>query len=212
MDSSTGTVKGICELVCGYNELRVDKRVMVRRSWLIAAVLMLCVSASLNVYLLKRAQQLAHMVNSSQGIPIGTVMPPIRVVRPDGQESVITYADARRGTILYVFSPSCASCIHNEPSIRSLSSQTVGLYRSIGLLLSAPADRGSGAALGISTFVVSADSIRLFNLGTTPETIVISPDGLVQGVWRGTFSGIIHDEVERFFNVRIPEPFSAESE
>jgi hypothetical protein len=55
------------------------------------------------------------------------------------------------------------------------------------------------------TFVVSRESIMSYGLNATPEIIVVSPEGIVRRVWKGTLTGRNHDEVERFFDARIPE-------
>jgi hypothetical protein len=51
----------------------------------------------------------------------------------------------------------------------------------------------------------SPRTVRAYHLGLTPETIVVSSEGMVLADWRGTYEGETKGEIERFFRVRLPE-------
>ncbi len=42
-------------------------------------------------------------------------------------------------------------------------------------------------------------------MGATPQTIVVSSNGIVLASWNGAFLGRQKDTVEKLFNVRLPE-------
>jgi len=43
-----------------------------------------------------------------------------------------------------------------------------------------------------------------YQLGGTPETIVISPENKVMGVWRGAYESGVKQEIEKFLQVQLP--------
>jgi len=113
-------------------------------------------------------------------------------------------------TILYVFSPTCKWCsrnLRNLENIRAVSAQTRGRYRLIGLSLSQD---------GLSDYVRTANldfpiysqldpnTVIVYKLGATPQTIVVSPGGTVTNVWKGAYVDDVQAEVERVLSVRLP--------
>ena len=44
----------------------------------------------------------------------------------------------------------------------------------------------------------------MLGLGSTPQTIVIAPDGRVLKNWIGAFGMPVQTQVEEFFDVRLP--------
>jgi peroxiredoxin len=47
--------------------------------------------------------------------------------------------------------------------------------------------------------------IEAYHLGSTPETIVVSAQGIVQKTWMGAYSGPLQLAVEAFFSVNLPK-------
>lgn len=126
------------------------------------------------------------------------------------QPAKIEWKADSRPTILYVFRPDCIWCARNLEAERTVAEQASG-YRFIGLSTTADGlteylDRNH------LTFPVFADpnarSAKLLKLSITPETIVISPDGIVQKVWLGAYLGENAKSVEKMFGVKLPAVLS----
>lgn len=52
---------------------------------------------------------------------------------------------------------------------------------------------------------IPPSSISDLKLGTTPETIVVSRDGLVLRDWRGAYTGATKQQMEEFFSMGLPD-------
>jgi hypothetical protein len=48
------------------------------------------------------------------------------------------------------------------------------------------------------------ETVRALGLGSTPQTILISPEGEVLKSWAGAYVGRVRPEVEVFFGVNLP--------
>ena len=57
---------------------------------------------------------------------------------------------------------------------------------------------------------LKSDTIQALGLGGTPQTIVISPEGLVLKNWPGAYREQTQREVEDYFQVRLPGLISAD--
>jgi len=51
---------------------------------------------------------------------------------------------------------------------------------------------------------IKPDVRSAYQLGGTPETIVISRDNKVMRVWRGAYEGALKQEIENFLQVQLP--------
>jgi len=124
-----------------------------------------------------------------------------------GKPAVVEFRSSERPTVIYVFRPSCAWCERNSASFSELSRLVSAKYRVIGLSL---------AEEGLPDFVnrnhmkfavytgISAATVAQYHLGTTPETIVVSPAGTVLQDWRGAYIGPLRTLVENFFGIAFP--------
>jgi peroxiredoxin len=123
------------------------------------------------------------------------------------RQETIGYADSDKPTVLYVFSPSCVWCERNTQNINLIADLKRESFRFIGLSLS---DDGLQDYVGSHHFNfpvyagVTPESAQMLGLGSTPQTIVISPDGRIQQNWVGAYASSIRPQVEGFFNVRLP--------
>ena len=126
----------------------------------------------------------------------------------DGVETSIRFDSTPLPTVLYVFRPSCPWCRRNKDSINALARQTAGRYRILGISLS---DEGLAkfAEEHHFQFPVYSDIprsvVEAMKLGTTPETIVVSPSSSVLRDWAGAYTGAQKALAENFFSVRLPE-------
>ena len=51
---------------------------------------------------------------------------------------------------------------------------------------------------------MKAETITSLGLGSTPQTIVISPEGKVVKLWTGAYVERLQPDVEGYFGVRLP--------
>ncbi len=51
---------------------------------------------------------------------------------------------------------------------------------------------------------VKAEVRNAYHMGGTPETIVISPDSKVMGVWYGAYEQGVREEIEKFLRIKLP--------
>jgi peroxiredoxin len=138
----------------------------------------------------------------------GTSLDPLPVSDLAGRETSLSFYAQSRPTILYVFRPSCVWCRRNVDLINSLAAQLSNRYAIIGLSLS-----DSGLAEFVSqsriTFPVysrlSPAEATKYHLGTTPETIVISPQGKVERDWLGAYDYPTKPFLEKFLSVTLPK-------
>ncbi len=177
---------------------------------LIAVTVALTTSVMLNVLLAHRVRSLTHAQSARIGeyqLKAGVIVPPISAKRVDGQEEVISYEGMDRPTVLYVFTPPCSWCARNMDSFKTLLDKEGGHYRFIGLSLSEETLTQYIAKNGLKLPVYSSlspETLKTYKLGSTPQTIVISPEGEVLQDWLGAYIGDQKSQVEAFFHVSLP--------
>lgn len=169
-------------------------------------LLLLLASLSLNVYLGWRVKQGNAVPNLPQKVALGTRVEPITVSSLEGVVQTISYRDTDRPTVLYILSPDCIWCERNRENIVKLG-ELGDRFRFVALSLTES---------GLKEYVekqhfkfpvytrVPAEAITSLGLGTTPQTIVISPEGRVLKNWTGAYSERTRGEVEEFFQTRLP--------
>ena len=170
----------------------------------------LCLVASIAINAVQGNQilRLEDALDSRTGLLAeGSVVPDLKVRDLSGLAEVIAYASASVPTVLYVFRPSCTWCERNSENINSLAVQLNGKFRLIGL---------STSREGLSEFIsahqikfpvytdISESLMKAYRLHTTPETVVISPEGKVIKTWAGAYLGSTASMIEMFFSVHLP--------
>ena len=184
----------------------------VRRSQLRTTVLlaMLVVSVALNVLLARRVRQYTGAENAALAerlLKVGTSVPPITAKRLGGVSETISYSDSHQPTVLYVYTPQCVWCTRNLENLKTLIKEKRGEYRFIGISLTDEGVEKYVAEIGLDIPVyigLSAETRKAYKMGSTPETIAISPDGKVVQVWAGAYVGEPKSQVESFFHVTLP--------
>ncbi|HJP95129.1 MAG TPA: TlpA disulfide reductase family protein [Pyrinomonadaceae bacterium] len=145
-------------------------------------------------------------LKSEQSSTPGTRLPPLIAQDMSGQTVTIRFDDIQGPTLLYVFSPSCGWCKKNEDNISSLASQTGDSLRIIGLSLSPEGLIDYVAHRFPPVKVIKPDSrtITAYKLSGTPETILVSSEGVVLKVWKGAYGDSTQRELEEYFHVKLP--------
>ncbi len=92
-------------------------------------------------------------------------------------------------------------------NLKTLVGKERGHYRFIGLSLSEEKLREYVARNELKLPVYSSlspETLKTYKLGSTPQTIVISPEGKVLHDWVGAYVGEQKSEVEAFFHITLP--------
>ncbi|HEX8179251.1 MAG TPA: hypothetical protein VF525_06875 [Pyrinomonadaceae bacterium] len=173
-------------------------------------LLLLLASLSLNVYLgwhVRRLSGSATQPEDTVKLALGTTVRPIIATSLSGQQETISYADAGKPTVFYVFSPKCVWCDRNTQNINAIASLRGDSFRIIGLSVLDEDLPGYVASHHLNFPIyksLSPEAIQMLGLESTPQTIVIAPDGRVLKNWVGAYSKSAEPQVAEFFNIQLP--------
>jgi peroxiredoxin len=170
----------------------------------------LCVlacSLALNCLLTLRLDHLRPKPPKAGGaIAPGKAVPPISARTLAGNPAKITY-DSGRPTLIYVFKPECSWCLKNVDSIRALASAVRDRYHVVGVSLTTAGleDYVREHAFPFEVYRdVDRDTQKAYEMGATPQTIVVSANGRVVKDWLGSYSGQNLTMLRAFFGVSLP--------
>jgi peroxiredoxin len=177
---------------------------------LAAVIVLLAASVTLNVILARRVRSFAQFQSvkvSGRLLQAGATVPAIMGKRLDGEQEAISYQETSRPTVLYIFTPPCSWCARNMDNFKTLMEKEAGQYRFVGVSL---AEQGLPEYIAKNNLKLpvysglSPETLKAYKLGSTPQTIVISPEGKVLQDWVGAYVGDQKSQVEAFFHVRLP--------
>lgn len=170
--------------------------------------LMLIISVLINVVLAHKVRQYSSVgAAKAQLLPSGALVPPIDAIDLNGKKQTLVYSQVSNPTVLYIFTPPCSWCARNMENIKQLAAQKGTEYRFIGLSLSKQDLRNYVASQGLTIPVytdLSAEILKTYKLGATPQTIVVSAQGQVLKDWIGAYVGDQKTQVEKFFQITLP--------
>jgi thioredoxin-related protein len=175
-----------------------------------AMTVILAVSLAVNLllaYKIKGLNDAAGQASPQQPSLVGASVPPLKATRLDGRQDVVSYAGSDRPVVLYVFAPQCLWCARNMDNFKTLLSQKQDSFRFVGLALREDGVREYVAEnkLDLPIYYNPAEeAMRDYKFASTPQTIVVSPEGKVLQNWVGAYSGRQQDEVEKYFGVHLP--------
>jgi hypothetical protein len=109
-------------------------------------------------------------------------------------------------TVFYHFSAACGWCERNWANVIATARHSRGDFRFVGLSIG-ELPKGFLEARGVNFLVrdkLPADLVKAYKLGSTPQTIVVSPDGRVVESWFGAYSSGQAKKVEAYFGLRLP--------
>ena len=169
----------------------------------------LTLSLALNLFLGWRLRALSAALSQQQrqvGILVGTDLSSLPVFDVEGRPARIDF-NANVPTVVYVLSPACGWCRRNEQNMQVLAAGKSSDFRFVGISSTSENLRQYVAA-GHAPFTVyvaaPSPSAPALDLQTTPQTLVVSPAGVVQKVWLGAFDGSRKREIESFFKIDLP--------
>lgn len=174
-------------------------------------LVVLLASLSLNVYLgwkLRQAGPTSGVQQNIVRLPPGTKVDPVTAVSTEGnQKTTISYDAVNKPTVFYVISPSCVWCERNNENIDQLTRLKGNDFRFVGLSL---ADAGLKEYVEKHRFNfpiytnLTSETIQALGLGSTPQTIVVSPEGRIIKNWTGAYNERVQPQVEEYFQIRLP--------
>lgn len=169
--------------------------------------LLLGVSLALNVKLGLQLRSLPPVQAAPATVSAGAKIPILSAEDLRGAKVTLNWAVDTRPSLVYIFSPSCHWCTRNLPNIKTLSREVNSGYRIIGISLSSD---------GLEKYVkdneftfpvyrnVSLTDGKQFALKSTPQTLIISPEGKVMESWRGAYADKVKNEIEFKLGVKLP--------
>lgn len=175
----------------------------------IVLLTILALSLTLNVLLGWKVQSLSTYIESKSRpnkVIEGVNISAIAAVGIDGEAKAIACNAGDQPTILYVFSPLCVWCDRNLDNVKALKSKVEQSHRFIGISLSSDGliEYANLHQLNFPIYKQpSQETIKQLGLGSTPQTIVISPQGKVLKSWSGAY-GSSKPEVESYFGLKLP--------
>jgi hypothetical protein len=141
----------------------------------------------------------------------GDHVPPLAGIGLDDKALTINYADLNIPTAIYTVSPTCVWCARNQANLDALVEQQNDRYHVVIVSLTRiglPAYiAGLKARWRQEVPVVAAFPTNLkeeLYLGAAPETILISPKGIVLGNWIGAYTDASKAEIETRLDVKLP--------
>jgi peroxiredoxin len=175
------------------------------RSYLLVFSVILLLSVTLNVVLVRRVNSLTTKKPSTDvGMAIGSVS----LTDPSGKPVKINLRGDDRPTVVYFYRPTCGWCRKNLMNIKELAKQLAQTGRGevIGISLDQAGltEYVRNSDLGFPSYTnIPADFSEKYQLGETPQTVVIMKGKIVDD-WRGAYDQELKQKVETAFNARLP--------
>jgi peroxiredoxin len=137
---------------------------------------------------------------------VGDQLPSLEARGKDTHREVLTFEPRGRPTLLYVFAPTCRWCARNLDNAKVVFAAAANTYRIVALSLAPEAGTAASDFPANVQILVepSPAAYEPYHLGSTPATLVISPEGRVLQAWVGAYTGDIGKEVESHFGVALP--------
>jgi peroxiredoxin len=146
-------------------------------------------------------------LESVHDLQIGSKVPDITGLTREGRTETLRFQETGLPTVLYVFTPQCGWCKKNLPNLHALMDGSGGRYRLVGVSLTRQdlKEYLEKEKLSIPVYADIKPEVRAaYQMGGTPETIVISPDNKVMRVWHGAYENGVAQEIEEFLQIHLP--------
>jgi len=175
----------------------------------------LALSLGLNVYLGLRVvnpQPARRVPQGKFALAKGDKMSDLVGRGLDGKPLTVRLNGSAKPTLVYVMSPECIWCTRNEANFSAL----VATHRdSFDVVLVSLVEKGLAEYVAkvrpdledmpVTVITALADRVRdTMFLHSTPQTILVSTDGVVSGYWPGAYIGTRAQEIEAAFSVKLP--------
>lgn len=147
----------------------------------------LAVSAALNLYLLQAVPQ-GNSARPPRLLQLGTEIQELKASTSDGVPVSIALPP-RQSSLIYVMSPRCTWCDRNHHNVLALARLNQDKVRLIGISVLQPGLKEylERFRLPFPVYSVERDSLQT-SLKSTPQLVLVGPDGKVSKVWPGLLS------------------------
>jgi hypothetical protein len=172
--------------------------------WLL--LVLLAASLAANVYfglLLAHRPAATSASERPAGPAVGSVIKTVEGVASDGTPLSISLADGTRRTVLFVYSPACAWCKRSWPLFQRLSSRSRDRFNTAAVCLGKASEmfQTDVSTLGNPTL----PTVAALRSTSVPQTIVFSPEGHVERVWIGGWTGDVARQLGSYFGLPLAE-------
>jgi AhpC/TSA family len=175
---------------------------------LVFLIILLAASLSVNVVLGWKVTSQHQSFEAKGRLVEGMSVLPITATSvSDDRQGTITYGNTNKPTVLYILVPSCEWCVRNLKNINTLVSLRGDYYRFVGVSLTEVGLKEylDANRLGFPVYKnISRENALQLGLGSTPQTIIISPEGKVLKNWVGAYGEALQQEIEKYFDVGLP--------
>lgn len=181
-----------------------------RHLWIYALAFLVVASLGVNAYLFHLVLYPAKTAprDRAYSLKVGDVVPPIEGKSLDGAPLRVDYGKGDgRPTVVYVLSPGCSWCRRNARNIETVIKRDSGRHRFVVVSLHTEGLQELAKTLpsGIELVAeVSAESRKRYFFGPSPQTLVISDEGVVLRHWNGAYDREVAEQVATYFNVVLP--------
>ena len=171
--------------------------IFLRRDFLPVLLLLVIVAMGVEIiYLIDQNHRLRAMIDDptlffNKTLQKNQTVPSIRAEGVNGEDVSLRYAPAEPYTLLMWFSPTCSSCQDNFGFWNEIYRRhDLNLLRLVGFCACNP-DEGrdvvSGDSIEYPVLAVTERSlIDMYKGNLLPQTVLISPEGVIRGVWPGS--------------------------
>ena len=138
----------------------------------------------------------------------GLSLTSLEVTDQTGSRTTVSFRGNSKPTLLYVFRPGCVWCQRNAQAANAFFRAVSNRYRVIGLSLDSDGLEEFVAGHGMSFPVytgLAAAALRTYHLGSTPETLLISTGGTIEGDWSGAYTADTKRSMESYFGVSVQD-------
>jgi len=165
-------------------------------------------SICINAWLMHTVRGINASTNERHHLSIGAEVPAVDVTDASGRRITIGFGPNSLPTIIYWFGPKCKWCKRNEIQVQHLARELSGRYRFISV---------ANSSDGLTEYLESSHCSRpiytdkngnlrdAYGLGSTPQTLVLSPEGELLKSWTGSYESDTRADIESFFGIRLSD-------
>jgi peroxiredoxin len=169
-------------------------------------LVLLVVSVAMNLILARQLNQ-ARTALAPPPFQTGHIAPVVRLLGERGNAIELDYGKGTLPTLLYWLSPSCGWCEVNIANFRALAAQAQGKYRFVAVSSAPPGELVTYAQrhrIDFPIYTIRAEAARLYRLGGTPASVLISAEGTFVKRWDGAYPPSKLNEIENTLSVKLP--------
>lgn len=188
---------------------------MLSRRWLkrivseewhnIFLLVLLAVSLGINVVLFR---ELRASSRETGVVSKGDRLDPFTVRDMDGTLRNLRFDDVSTPTLIYVITPECVWCALNWRAFNALANQSQSRFRVVSLSLTGKNLSAYRVRYNVrSTMLHSpeATAVAKYGFSITPQTLLISPSGVILEHWIGAYISDRRRSIERALGVALPD-------